>query len=128
LLFEGCDERRVSHKVSKPKLTWNRFCFWLSKTIFKILFSYFVRNTDFLLQRKRFYEKVYFNFDCRNIFSTLHAQSPWTKKRKAYVARNFSTLLQQSTNRWNPKTLAADNTDIATQIYTGYGLTNNLEA
>jgi hypothetical protein len=40
------------------------------------------------------------------------------KKKKVYAARNFSTLLQQSTNEI-PKTLAADNTDIATQIYTG---------
>jgi hypothetical protein len=40
------------------------------------------------------------------------------KKKKVYAARNFSTLLQQSTNEI-PKTLAADNTDITTQIYTG---------
>jgi hypothetical protein len=60
----------------------------------------------------------------------LHAQSPWTKeKEKAYVQLGISALYYNRAQiNEIPKTLAADNTNIATQIYTEYDLTNNLEA
>jgi hypothetical protein len=43
-----------------------------------------------------------------------------------YVQLGFQHSFKQSTNRWNNYT-GANNTDITTQIYTKYGLTN-LEA
>jgi hypothetical protein len=50
------------------------------------------------------------------------------EKEKAYVARVSALYYNRAQIDGIPKTLAADNTDIATQIYTEYGLTNNLEA
>jgi hypothetical protein len=51
------------------------------------------------------------------------------KEKKAYVQLGISALYYNRAQIDGiPKTLAADNTDIATQIYTGYGLTDNLEA
>jgi hypothetical protein len=52
----------------------------------------------------------------------------WTKKRKCVQLGSFSTLLNRAQIDGITKTLAANNTDITTQIYTKYGLTNNLEA
>jgi hypothetical protein len=49
------------------------------------------------------------------------------RKKKAYVQLGVSALYRAQIDGI-PRTLAADNTDIATQIYTEYGLTNNLEA
>jgi hypothetical protein len=57
----------------------------------------------------------------------LHAQSRGQRK-SVCAARDFSTLLQQSTNDEIPKT-TADILILLTQIYTGYMiLTDNLEA
>jgi hypothetical protein len=57
----------------------------------------------------------------------LHAQSSWTKE-KAYVQLGISALYYNRAQiNETPKTLAADNTNITTQIYTEYDLTNNLE-
>jgi hypothetical protein len=76
-------------------------------------------------KEKRFYEKVYLILISQ--YSPLYIKPGQKKENSVCSARSFSTLLQQSTNRWNSKTLAADNTDITTQIHTD-GLTNNLEA
>jgi hypothetical protein len=66
----------------------------LSKTIFhQNTFSYYLSGT--LISpptKKRDFMRRYFNFDCRNIFSTLHAQSRGQKKRKAYVQLGISAL------------------------------------
>jgi hypothetical protein len=57
----------------------------------------------------------------------LHAK-PWTKKRKAYTAARISALYYNRAQiNEIPKTLAADNTNIATQYTLGM-VSDNLEA
>lgn len=60
----------------------------------------------------------------------LHAQSPWTKEKgKAYVQLGVSGLFYNKAQiDGTNTTLAADYTDITTQLYSEYGITNNLEA
>jgi hypothetical protein len=50
------------------------------------------------------------------------------KKKKVCAARISALYYNRAQIDGIPKTLAADNTDITTQIHTEYGLTNNLEA
>jgi hypothetical protein len=56
------------------------------------------------------------------ISSTFTCPKPVDKESAARI----SALYYNRAQIWNSKTLAADNTNIATQIYTGY-LTDNLE-
>jgi hypothetical protein len=58
----------------------------------------------------------------------LHTCPKPVDKEKAYVQLEFQLYYNRAQIDGIPKTLAADNTNIATQIYTGYGLTDNLEA
>jgi hypothetical protein len=62
--------------------------------------------------------------------SFIHAQSPWTKeKNKAYVQLGVSGLFYNTAQIDGQKaTLAGDYSDITTQIYSEYGLTNKMEA
>jgi ribosomal protein S6E (S10) len=63
------------------------------------------------------------------ISSTFTCPKRGQRKRKSVCAARISALYYNRAQIDEiPKTLAADNTDIATQIYTEYGLTNNLEA
>jgi hypothetical protein len=57
----------------------------------------------------------------------LHAKAVDKEKKSVCSARDFSTLLNRAQIDGITTTLAADNTDITTQIYTEYGLTDNLE-
>ncbi len=62
-------------------------------------------------------------------FSTIQAQGPWTKgKNKAYIQAGFSGIFYDKV-RVNEKdvTLEADISDVTTQIYTEYGITNKLD-
>lgn len=64
------------------------------------------------------------------IFQLAEAQSPWTKaKGKAYVQLGASGLFYDlaAINGKEVK-LGADYSDVTTQLYTEYGLTNKLEA
>ena len=58
------------------------------------------------------------------------AQSPWTKQKgKAYVQLGLTSLQYNKQHiNGNQVDLNADFSDITTQIYTDYGLTNQLEA
>ncbi|AWG22531.1 hypothetical protein FFWV33_13840 [Flavobacterium faecale] len=65
------------------------------------------------------------------LFSTSsNAQSPWTKEKgKAYVQVGFSGLFYDTAQIGGVKTdLNADYSDVTTQLYAEYGLTNNLGA
>ncbi|MBE0393306.1 transporter [Flavobacterium sp. PL002] len=60
----------------------------------------------------------------------IQAQSPWTKEKgRAYVQLGVSGLFYDKAQIDGEKiTLGADYTDVTTQLYTEYGITDNLEA
>ena len=62
-------------------------------------------------------------------FSTIQAQGPWTKgKNKAYIQVGFSGIFYDKVRLNNEKTtLAANIADITSQLYTEYGITDNLD-
>lgn len=61
---------------------------------------------------------------------TAKAQSPWTKEKgKAYVQLGISGLFYNTAQIDGNRTdLAGDYSDVTTQIYSEYGITNKLEA
>jgi hypothetical protein len=89
LLFGGCDERRVSHKVSKPKLTTDSVSDFLKPYFIKILFPYYLSGTLISpLTKKRDFMRRYILILIVAISSPLlHAQS--RGQRKAYVQLGF---------------------------------------
>ncbi|TDD95545.1 hypothetical protein [Flavobacterium cellulosilyticum] len=64
------------------------------------------------------------------IVKSTNAQSPWTREKgKAYVQLGLTGLFYNSIEFDGKKSnLNSDYTDITTQIYSEYGITNNLEA
>lgn len=62
--------------------------------------------------------------------ATVNAQSPWTKEKgKAYVQLGVTGLFYNTAQINDQKiTFGGDYSDVTTQVYSEYGLSNNLEA